>query len=1103
MKTTLPGIVKVEKDTVWRVFYFNPRLLAQARPLEILAELENDLASKQGPDIPTPESMGSTVELLPNIRTPGVTQDTLDQLSVSRVWHDTKNPEIQPLEDSCLLAFPRYHLSMHPASRVNQALHGLRNPVEYEAHTLSTSKFHILLKELDIQVFQDLSSLLRDEKYLTSGASFDISVAIARSNSQFQPFSDGTARPRWIGGSVVALKRLKPPRTRPGIRESIQFPRIHRSLIHELRILSHASLRNHRNLINLFGIAWERHHDVSGIDYMRPVVVQSCATRGNLRDYLRAKTDDKELPWRTKMLFCKDILDGLAFLHASNVIHGDIKCDNILLEEDSNTQLVAKLTDFGFSIIVPLSVSAAPILEVEMLSGTEAYMAPEVYIAKQNGTTTLSTSVAFSSDIYAFGLTACEIALNGRYVFSALLSPSETPEVTPSADQDSESAEAWIKSKIRDNADDLLLRPLKTLIDHMEGTDEYRLSEVLDITFRRRAEDRATDIATIRSVVVGYDEEATIPTVGSPISLDKSSNSSLSFLFKQRYEIFNVNGQPVQLRVHDVSVSVLRKLDSALSSQILEDLKVKASPAVSLQTTNVHKMNTLSLGDVASVSFCAYQMFICHLHGYGVPFDLEMAVQYLKASAHGGYVPALVAVSNFRDLKADPLFARNDRIQDALEAQVSIGPRFGILLWLVACRTLRRDNLEAYQRGFKKLNSSGYAELGEAPDCYTQLDAETFGGPSVEYQWVARGTMPLVLRLLPILSVQEFTTCFNNGCFPSGAVNYNNETALYMCCRAGEKEKVLALLDTYEWARAEVTVANRQGRFPLHWLWAFERDDAQAVAEALLSHGADVDAIDEDGFRAIDYAIVAHCPDVVSLLLTKMINIFKGPERLGKDLLTLIRAINCGEPTTAIELLQKAGAEIVEKAFRGAAQGEATSRVLQFGNAFQERLVSLIKAATRHVGPTNSPTSMFETVLIVAIAARSVDFVEALLDAQVVPQFSSAKWSTVALASAAEWSQLDVFKKILKISAPLSLDDAHTVLGLAIQYKGHSQLAIALAFIEYLDECGTIKEVVNYRVPSACPPFCDIKHDHFFYPTQFWNAVDEGAHDIANILASY
>ncbi|EXJ53415.1 serine/threonine protein kinase [Cladophialophora psammophila CBS 110553] len=744
---------------------------------------------------------------------------------------------------------------MHPASRVNQSLNGLRNPVEYEAQTLSTSKFHILLKELDVQVFQDLSGLLRDEKYLTSGASFDISVAIARSNSQFQPFSDGTARPRWIEGSVIALKRLKPPRTRPGIRESTQFPRIHRSLIHELRILSHTSLRNHRNLINLFGIAWERHQDVSGIDYMRPVVVQSCATRGNLRDYLRAKTDDKELPWRTKMLFCKDILDGLVFLHASNVIHGDIKCDNILLEEDSNTRLVAKLTDFGFSVIVPLSVRGAPILEVEMLSGTEEYMAPEAFIAKQNGTMTLSTSVAFSSDIYAFGLTACEIALNGQYVFSAVLSPSEAPEVTPSADQDSKSAEAWIKSKIRDNADDLLLRPLKTLIDHVEGTDEYRLSEVLDMTFRRRAEDRATDIATIRAVMVGYDEEATIPTAGSPVSLDKSSNLSLSFLFKQRYEIFNVNGQPVQLNVHDAS--------------ILQDLKVKASPAVSLQATNIHKMNTLSLSDVASVSFCAYQMFICHLHGYGVPFDFETAVQYLKASAHGGYVPALVAVSNFRDLKVDPLFARNDRIQDALEAQVSSGPRFGMLLWLVACRTLRRDDPEAYQRSFQKLNSSGYAELGEAPDCYTQLDAETFAGPSVEYQWIARGTMPLVLRLLPVLSVQEFTMGFENGCFPSGAVNYNNETALYMCCRAGEKEKVLALLDTYEWARTKVTVANKQGRFPLHWLWAFERDDPQAVAEALLSNGADVDAIDEDGFRAIDYAIVALCPDVVSLLLTK------------------------------------------------------------------------------------------------------------------------------------------------------------------------------------------------------------------------------------------
>ena len=82
-----------------------------------------------------------------------------------------------------------------------------------------------------------------------------------------------------------------------------------------------------------------------------------------------------------------------------------------------------------------------------------------------------------------------------------------------------ESAEAWIKFKIQDNANDLLLRSLKVLIYQVEGTDEYWLFEVLDMTFMRRAEDRSPEYR-LRKVCMGYDERATIPTDGSPVPID-------------------------------------------------------------------------------------------------------------------------------------------------------------------------------------------------------------------------------------------------------------------------------------------------------------------------------------------------------------------------------------------------------------------------------------------------------------------------------------------------------------------------------------------------------------------------------------------------------
>ena len=46
----------------------------------------------------------------------------------------------------------------------------------------------------------------------------------------------------------------------------------------------------------------------------------------------------------------KQILSGVAYIHSKNVIHRDIKPDNILLETpEENTNL--KLIDFGHSVI--------------------------------------------------------------------------------------------------------------------------------------------------------------------------------------------------------------------------------------------------------------------------------------------------------------------------------------------------------------------------------------------------------------------------------------------------------------------------------------------------------------------------------------------------------------------------------------------------------------------------------------------------------------------------------------------------------------------------------------------------------------------------------
>ncbi|KAK9677293.1 hypothetical protein RND81_11G134100 [Saponaria officinalis] len=172
-------------------------------------------------------------------------------------------------------------------------------------------------------------------------------------------------------GREVAVKRLY----EKNYKQVKQF-------MNEVEILTRLC---HPNLVTLYGCTSQSSRDL--------LLVYEYISNGTVADHLHGdRSVSVALTWAIRMKIAIETASALSYLHNSEIVHRDVKTNNILLTDN----FFVKVADFGLSRLFPVHVthvSTAP-------QGTPGYLDPEYHKCYQ---------VTDKSDVYSFGVVLVEL----------------------------------------------------------------------------------------------------------------------------------------------------------------------------------------------------------------------------------------------------------------------------------------------------------------------------------------------------------------------------------------------------------------------------------------------------------------------------------------------------------------------------------------------------------------------------------------------------------------------------------------------------------------------------------------------------------------------
>jgi len=197
------------------------------------------------------------------------------------------------------------------------------------------------------------------------------------------------------GGFSTAYKATDLHRNRTVVLKIYDKPQMTKfDILHEIQKVENII---HPNLIRYYDAFYWETTDIFGNLQKVQVGVMEYANGGNLTALFQQK-----IPLHQFEKIMDDVMRGLDVLHQNNILHLDLKPDNIFIHSEDGRDIIAKIGDFGISRALAQHQTALS-TTMSVVAGTPDFIAPEVMLKKKYG---INGMIHKNADIWSLGVIA-------------------------------------------------------------------------------------------------------------------------------------------------------------------------------------------------------------------------------------------------------------------------------------------------------------------------------------------------------------------------------------------------------------------------------------------------------------------------------------------------------------------------------------------------------------------------------------------------------------------------------------------------------------------------------------------------------------------------